>query len=77
MVKTELEANSEVQSQPLSSIPSEKEADRVLAKATPVAEQFNMAFAGTTIVRGRGTAVVVATGMLSELGRTTKTKGAV
>jgi Ca2+-transporting ATPase len=54
------------------SVPVEKDAGQVLPVATPVAERCNMAFAGTTIVRGRGTAVVVATGMLSELGRTAK-----
>jgi len=54
------------------SVPVEKEAGQILPVATPVAERFNMVFAGTTIVRGRGTAVVVATGMLSELGRTAK-----
>ncbi len=59
------------------SVPVEKEAGQILPVATPVAERFNMAFAGTTIVRGRGTAVVVATGMLSELGRTAKLAQAV
>jgi Ca2+-transporting ATPase len=54
------------------SVPVEKDAGQVLPLATPVAERCNMVFAGTTIVRGRGTAVVVATGMLSELGRTAK-----
>lgn len=52
------------------SLPVEKDADLVEPEATPVAERFNMAFAGTTIVRGRGAAVVVATGMQTELGRT-------
>ena len=54
------------------SLPVEKEADRVLPEATPIAERFNMTFAGTTIVRGRGAAVVVATGMQTELGRTAR-----
>jgi len=54
------------------SVSVEKEAGQILPAATPVAERFNMAFAGTTIVRGRGSAVVVATGMLSEVGRTAK-----
>lgn len=54
------------------SVPVDKEADGVFPETTPVAERFNMAFAGTTIVRGRGAAVVVATGMQSELGRTAK-----
>lgn len=36
------------------SVPVDMEADRVFPETTPVAERFNMAFAGTTIVRGRG-----------------------
>jgi Ca2+-transporting ATPase len=54
------------------SIPVEKGADGVLPEATPLAERLNLVFAGTTVVRGRGTAVVVATGMQTELGRTAK-----
>lgn len=36
---------------------------------TPLAERGNMVFAGTVVTRGRGKAVVVATGRDSELGR--------
>lgn len=54
------------------SVPVEKQADQVLPEATPIAERFNMLFAGTMIVRGRGAAVVVAAGMQTELGRTAK-----
>ncbi len=36
---------------------------------TPVAERHNVVFTGTMITRGKGTAVVIATGMTTELGR--------
>ena len=39
-----------------------------LAPATSLAERSNMAFAGTTVVNGRGRGVVVATGMQTEFG---------
>lgn len=51
------------------SVPVEKEASLVLPEDTPLAERRNLVFTGTTILRGRGTAVIVATGMTSELGR--------
>lgn len=41
----------------------------MLSEATQLAERRNMVYAGTAITRGRGTAVVVATGMSTELGR--------
>lgn len=50
------------------SVPVNKETDAVLAEETPVAERRNMLFSGTTVTRGRGRAVVVATGMDTELG---------
>ncbi len=40
----------------------------VLDERAVVAEQINMVFMGTTVVRGRGRAVVVATGMATEMG---------
>jgi Ca2+-transporting ATPase len=51
------------------SLPVEKDAAAVLPEATPLAERRTMVYAGTAITRGRGTAVVVATGMETELGR--------
>ena len=42
---------------------------RAIRQEVPVADRHNMAFAGTTVATGEGTAVVVATGMGTELGR--------
>jgi Ca2+-transporting ATPase len=46
-----------------------KKADLVMEAATPVLERQNCLFQGTEVVRGRGTAVVTATGMGTELGQ--------
>jgi len=46
-----------------------KKADLVLEAATPVLERLNCLFQGTEVVRGRGVAVVSATGMGTELGQ--------
>ena len=51
------------------SVPVSKDASAVLAPATPLGDRRNMLHAGTTVVRGKGTAIVVATGMSTELGR--------
>lgn len=51
------------------SLPIPKVADLVLPEETPLAERQTLVFAGTLITRGRGTAIVVATGMNTELGR--------
>ena len=51
------------------SVPTEKDAQIVLKPDTPLAERLNMAYAGTVITRGSARAVVVATGMNTELGR--------
>ncbi|KUG20327.1 MAG: HAD-IC family P-type ATPase [Methanomicrobiaceae archaeon] len=40
----------------------------VLAAKIPVADRANMAFAGSTVMGGRGTGVVVATGSLTQIG---------
>lgn len=59
------------------SVPVEKEADLVLSESAPLAERRNLVFAGTTITRGRGTAIVVAIGAASELGRVANLAGEV
>ena len=46
-----------------------KQASLLLEPATPVLERQNCLFQGTEVVRGRGTAVVTATGMATELGQ--------
>lgn len=51
------------------SVPVEKDGGAILPEGTPLAERRNLVFAGTAIVRGRGIAVAVATGMSSEFGR--------
>ncbi len=51
------------------SVPVDKDAEAVFPADAPLAERGNMVFAGTHVVRGRGTAVVTATGMATELGR--------
>lgn len=45
--------------------------DKTLPGDTPLADRSNMVFAGTTVTRGWGRAVVTATGMATELGRIT------
>jgi Ca2+-transporting ATPase len=49
--------------------PVEKDASSVLPPETPLAERVTMAFAGTTVAAGRARALVVATGMDTEVGR--------
>lgn len=49
--------------------PVEKIAAQKATAETPLAERLNMVYAGTLVTRGRGTAVVVAIGMATELGR--------
>ena len=47
----------------------EKNVWSVYEEFTPLAERSNMVFSGTTVVYGRGEAIVTATGMGTELGR--------
>jgi Ca2+-transporting ATPase len=49
--------------------PVRKNADKNLSEDTPLGDRKNMVYAGTSISRGRGTAVVCATGMSTEVGR--------
>ena len=51
------------------SVATDKASDLILPETTPLSERRNLVFAGTTAVRGRGTAMVVATGMKTEVGR--------
>ncbi|MFN4865597.1 MAG: cation-translocating P-type ATPase [Cyanobium sp.] len=46
-----------------------KKAELVLEESTPVLERLNCLFQGTEVVRGRGVALVTATGMATELGQ--------
>ncbi|MDD5491469.1 MAG: cation-translocating P-type ATPase [bacterium] len=48
--------------------PVEKDKQAVLKIETPLAERRNMVYSGSTVVYGRGQAVVVATGMNTEFG---------
>ncbi len=51
------------------SVPVLKDADALADPGQAVGDLSNMAFAGTTVSRGRGRGVVVATGMETEFGR--------
>jgi len=50
------------------SVPTEKEADQVAPVDTPIGDRSNMVFMGTVVSGGKATAVVVGTGMNTELG---------
>ena len=50
------------------SVPAHKDAAAVLPPETPLAERRNMAYLGTTATTGWARAIVVATGMQTELG---------
>ncbi len=50
------------------SVPITKHADVILKEFTRLTERTNIIFAGTTITRGKGLGVVIATGMNTELG---------
>ncbi|MDD5337571.1 MAG: cation-transporting P-type ATPase, partial [Candidatus ainarchaeum sp.] len=58
------------------SMPVKKNVGKV-AKGTPLAERSSMVFAGTFVARGRGSAVVVATGAGTEFGVVEKSLGEV
>ncbi|QJW45959.1 calcium-translocating P-type ATPase, SERCA-type [bacterium BFN5] len=50
------------------SLPVRKVADRVYNENSPLGDRKNMVYAGTVVTRGRGKAVVCATGMATEVG---------
>jgi len=54
------------------SLPKTKWADALAVEELPLAECVNMAFAGTTVMSGRGVGVVVATGLQTEIGKIAK-----
>lgn len=49
--------------------PVDKRSEALTDAALPLADRLDMAYKGTTVSRGRGEGVVVATGMRTELGR--------
>lgn len=51
------------------SVPVEKDPRTVPPDGTPIGERLNMVYKGTVITYGRGSGLVVATGMQTELGR--------
>jgi Ca2+-transporting ATPase len=53
------------------SVPVEKDSRAAVADDAPLGDRATMVFVGTSIVRGRARAVVVATGLRTELGRLT------
>ncbi|MDX1963864.1 MAG: cation-translocating P-type ATPase [Pirellulales bacterium] len=54
------------------SVPVDKTAAVILPEETPLAERRNIVYQGTVIAAGKGTAVVYATGMETELGKIAK-----
>lgn len=53
------------------SMPVSKDAEIVLPRETPLSDQSNVAFAGTTVSAGYGRGLVFATGMATQLGQIT------
>ncbi|MDX1655896.1 MAG: HAD-IC family P-type ATPase, partial [Candidatus Competibacteraceae bacterium] len=51
------------------SVPVDKRADTTLEEDIPLGERINMAYTGTVVAGGRGRALVVGTGLNSEIGR--------
>lgn len=50
------------------SLPVSKQASQILGPDTGLADRVNMAHAGTLVTRGRGSAVIVSTGLKTEVG---------
>ncbi|MBC2674570.1 cation-translocating P-type ATPase [Listeria booriae] len=51
------------------SVPVEKDTDAVVSEKAPIGDRFNMLFSGCLVTAGRGRAVVVETGMQTEMGK--------
>ena len=51
------------------SLPVQKSTDRIAKESLPLGDRLNLLFSGTTIVKGRCTAVVVGTGKNTEIGK--------
>ena len=51
------------------SVPSDKHCDNILSKDTPIADRNNMLFSSTFITSGHGKAIVVETGMDTQVGK--------
>lgn len=51
------------------SFPAQKDADKILSPETKITDQTNMVFTGTVVVKGHAKALIVATGVETELGR--------
>ena len=51
------------------SIPTEKQSETLTLEDIPLGDRLNMLYMGTAVTYGRGAAVIVETGMRSELGR--------
>ncbi|WP_088547846.1 cation-translocating P-type ATPase [Paenibacillus aquistagni] len=51
------------------SVPSEKNARAEVKESAPLGDRFNMLFSGCLVTNGRGRAIVVATGMETEMGK--------
>lgn len=59
------------------SVPSEKDADRIIPPDAPLGDRLNMAYSGGTVSYGRGSGVVIATGMQTEMGKIARMLGEV